>query len=66
MKQVVRFEAEDGNLFDTEEACLRHEARDEFERTMYASNYICWRDTSPSEIVDWMLGNRELVLEFLK
>lgn len=53
MKQVTRYEAEDGKLFNSESECIKHDRRLMVIRQIDEDLHL--RDTSSEEIVDWMI-----------
>lgn len=53
MKQVTRYEADDGALFDSAEACQEYERR----KAMINRIYDELRHADSEEIYDWILAN---------
>lgn len=53
MKQVIRYEAEDGSIFDTAEACKEHEFRVKMVERIY--NEL--RHADSDEIYAWIVAN---------
>lgn len=53
MKQVTRYQADDGTLFEKETDCLKYEKR----RSMLDKIYEDLRGADPDVIYDWILEN---------
>ncbi len=53
MKEVTRFEAEDGTLFDDAEACKEYEFRKAMENRIYEE----LRHADADQIYDWIVAN---------
>lgn len=53
MKEVIRYEANDGTVFDTEEACIEYEKRRHWENKIYSE----LRHADSHEIYEWVLEN---------
>jgi hypothetical protein len=59
MKQVTKFEAEDGQLFDTEDECERYDRKKRVVELFRKD--IDLRDTSYDKIVNWFMLNSHLL-----
>lgn len=53
MKQVTKYESEDGGLFDTAEACQAYERR----KAMINRIYEELRHADSEEIYNWIIAN---------
>lgn len=53
MKQVTRYEAEDGSIFDDPAACQEYEFRKRMENRIYEE----LRHADPEEIYNWIIHN---------
>lgn len=60
MKEVTKYEARDGKVFDTEAEALEHEALLDLAAEL-ADSPILWRDTSAWEVAGWLAENYTLV-----
>lgn len=58
MKQVTRYESDDGQVFDTEGACERHEQRQQVIKKIDAGLYL--RDCSAEDVFYFVVNNIEL------
>ena len=58
MKQVTKYEATDGQLFNTPDECEVHESRLEIKERIDKEICAGYRDgPTPDEIFDWVVDN---------
>lgn len=55
MKEVIKYEAEDGSIHDTEDECKHHEFRKHMEQRIYDE----LRYADAEDIFQWIIDNLE-------
>ena len=64
MREVIKYQSDSGKLFDTQVEAEWDDRVGALVQKMDKDIY--WRETGPREVTEWLVANRELVLEVLK
>ena len=64
-KQVIKYQSEDGRLFDTEQECINYHNEREIV-SLLEDNIYALRHEDGSEVLDLMKQHKELFLEYLQ
>lgn len=62
MKEVTKYQADDGKEFDTKAECVRYEKIRAFAEKLGSSS-ICWYDADTDEVAAWIFENADYVRE---
>lgn len=60
MKEVIRFESNDGKVFDTPDECIKHEQIKEIAAQMRNDGELYERDCCFEDVVKWLLQRYKL------